>query len=171
MNKLKPEHHQEQFDRWMAEYLPVLHHVARAFATGADRDDLLQEMMLSLWKAVPYYRGNSKPSTFIYKVSHNTALTWVRTEKRRRVSTADLEDFHALPAPSVDPATADQLEMLYAAIRRLPELDRSLILLQLDGLGYEEMAGIHGLSISNVGVRLNRIRTRLIQDIQGEEER
>lgn len=61
------------FDRWLAEHAAVLHHVANGFAEGSDRHDLMQELLLALWRAVPAYRGGARPSTFIYRVAHNTA--------------------------------------------------------------------------------------------------
>ena len=67
------------------------------------------------------------------------------------------------------PAQDELLEQLYAAIRSLPEVDRSLILLSLDGVSYDEMATIHGLSESNVGVRLNRIKQRLTQQLNEKD--
>src|SRR5215207_3414460 len=122
MNNTTPAQQQECFDKWMADYLPVLHHVARAFAAPADHDDLIQEILLAVWKAIPYYKGTAKPSTFIYKVSHNAALTWRRTEKRRTLPTTPLEDLpHLAAAPEIDREAADRLEELCAAIRTLPE--------------------------------------------------
>lgn len=157
------------FDRWLADHAAVLHHVTNGFAAGADRHDLMQELLLALWRAVPAYRGGAQPSTFIYRVAHNAALTWKRTEKnyRRQV---DRFEADALRATRVEPATAgreqETLELLYAQIRRLPPVDRSLILLHLDGVSYAGMAEIHGLTESNVGVRLNRLKQKLSDALQ-----
>jgi RNA polymerase sigma factor (sigma-70 family) len=156
------QHH--LFDRWLAEHAAVLHHVANGFAEGADRHDLMQELLLAVWRAVPAYRGGAQPSTFIYRVAHNTALTWKRTERnyRRRV---DRFEADVLRAPSNEAHAANReseaLELLYQQIRRLPPVDRSLILLHLDGVSYAGMAEIHGLTESNVGVRLNRLKQKL----------
>jgi RNA polymerase sigma factor (sigma-70 family) len=153
---------QQQFGQWVQEHGAILHHVVNGFASGHDRNDLMQELLLALWKAVPAFRRDAQPSTFIYRVSHNAAMTWQRTQRnyRRRV-----EQFEALiPAEtSVDDSAsgAERLERLYAEIRRLAPLDRSLILLSLDGVSYRGMAAIHGLSESNVGVRLTRLKQKL----------
>lgn len=152
------------FDRWLAEHAAVLHHVANGFAEGADRHDLMQELMLALWRAVPAYRGGAQPSTFIYRVAHNTALTWKRTERnyRQRVDRFEADALRATHTePVVSARERETLELLYAAIRGLPPVDRSLILLHLDGVSYADMAEIHGLTESNVGVRLNRLKQRL----------
>jgi RNA polymerase sigma factor (sigma-70 family) len=155
------------FERWMRDHVAILYRVANAFALGADRHDLMQELMLAVWKAVPQFRGESKPSTFLYRVSHHAALTWKRSQRRysRKVEElARLAPPDAAPGPST--VERDALERVYAAIHQLPETDRSLILLSLDGLSYREMAQIHGLSESNVGVRLNRIKARLAQSLE-----
>jgi RNA polymerase sigma-70 factor (ECF subfamily) len=157
------------FDRWLAEYAAVLHHVANGFAEGADRHDLMQELLLALWRAVPAYRGGALPSTFIYRVAHNTALTWKRTERnyRQRVDRFEadaLRETHAAPAMSV--RERETLELVYVHIRRLPPVDRSLILLHLDGVSYAAMAEIHGLTENNVGVRLNRLKQKLTDALQ-----
>jgi RNA polymerase sigma factor (sigma-70 family) len=161
---------EEIFDSWLREHAAILHHVANGFATGADRHDLMQELLLAVWRAVPAFRAASLPSTFIFRVTHNAALTWKRTEKSYRQR---LDNFQALNTESTVAAHASAgetpdapLELLYAAIRTLEPLDRSLVLLQLDGVSYAQIAEIHGLSESNVGVRLNRIRHKLTAIIQ-----
>lgn len=161
---------QKRFTEWMTEYGPIIHHVVNGFAAGGDRDDLLQVVMLAVWKSVPSFRGEARASTFIYRVSHNAALLWTRTEKnyRRRI-----ERFSQLqPVEStadVDSSPDERLANLYAAIRSLKPVDRSLMLLFLDGLAYREMAEILGLSESNIGVKLNRIKTQLTQTLKGKD--
>jgi len=163
-------HQQAIFDDWLREHAAILHHVANGFATGADRHDLMQELMLALWRAVPAFRAASLPSTFIFRVTHNAALTWKRAERgyRRRLDIFEQEPALA-PAAIAGPGDetpADSLELLYSAIRSLEPLDRSLVLLQLDGVSYAQIAEIHGLTESNVGVRLNRIKHKLTAIIQ-----
>ncbi len=163
-NNVKDDDHKTCFEEWHRAHGAVLHHVANGFATGADRDDLMQDLLLALWRAVPAFRAGAKPSTFIYRVAHNAALTWKRgrTNYRKRV-----EGFAASPLlerqaePETSSRDGEALELIYAAIRRLPPLDRSLILLHLDGVAYAEMAAIHDLSESNVGARLTRLRRKL----------
>ena len=160
------------FDGWLREHAAILHHVANAFATGADRHDLMQELMLALWRAVPAFRAASLASTFIFRVTHNAALTWMRAERsyRRRLDT--FQQQHASPdlaAGAGLDASTDLLELLYGAIRTLEPLDRSLLLLQLDGASYAQIAEIHGLSESNVGVRLNRLKHKLTSIVQEKQ--
>jgi len=156
--------HSAAFERWLGEHAAVLHHVANGFAAGADRHDLMQELLLAVWRAVPAFKKGAQPSTFIFRVAHNAALTWKRTQKnyQKRV-----DRFEALSMPAEPRAdhTSDRdretLELLYTRIRELPPIERSLILLHLDGASYTDMAAIHGLSEGNVGVRLNRLKQKL----------
>jgi RNA polymerase sigma factor (sigma-70 family) len=157
------------FDRWLAEHAAVLHHVANGFAEGADRHDLMQELLLAVWRAVPAYRGGAQPSTFIYRVAHNAALTWKRTERnyRRQVDRFEADALQATCAePVVSARERESLELLYTAIRRLPPVDRSLVLLHLDGVAYATIADLHGLTESNVGARLTRLRQKLTSDLE-----
>lgn len=141
---LKTQH--ERFESWMTNHIAILYRVVNGFADGDDRNDLMQEVMLAVWKAVPSFRGDAQPTTFLYRVSHNTALTWQRTQRnyRKRLDEAERRSMVEIPDPPE--GHGDQLAQLYAAIRQLPELDRSLILLSLDGVSYFDMANIHGLS-------------------------
>ncbi len=154
------------FERWMENHVAILHRVVNGFAVGADRSDLMQEVMLAVWKSVPSFRKEAKASTFIYRVSHNAAMTWQRTERRHRERVAIVEASLPDQATTSNSDLQDQrLQEIYGAIQTLPSLDRSLMLLSLDGLRYHEIASIHGLSESNVGARLTRIRKRLLTQL------
>lgn len=157
------------FTQWIDEHAAVLHHVANGFAEGTDRNDLVQELMLAVWRAVPAFKSTARPSTFIYKVAHNAALTWKRSQRHYQCR---IEQYGSLHLPDAESGSApsdrerETLELVYAAIRQMPPLDRSLILLHLDGVSYAEMANIHGLSESNVGVRLNRLKQKLSESLK-----
>jgi RNA polymerase sigma-70 factor (ECF subfamily) len=150
----------------MRDHVAILHHVVQAFAIGADRNDLMQEVMLALWRAVPAFHGDSQSSTFVYRVAHNAALIWHRTERkhRRHVAVASEVDWMVRPEAGRERSdTPARLDAVYAALRSLAPIDRSLLLLSLDGLSYRDIAGIHGISESNVGARLTRARLRLAE--------
>lgn len=147
------------FRLWVSEHERILLHVASGFADGADRDDLLQEILLGLWQALPAFRGDAKPATFIYRVAQNVALTRWRRNARQPVPQS-LDDIAAEPA-APEPARYERSEQLYAAIRRLPATDSALLLMHLDDCSYRVIADALGISESNVGVRLTRLRHRL----------
>lgn len=152
----------EAFAAWLASHLATLRRTARAFAEPADQHDLMQELTVALWKARPRFRGEAANTTFVHRVAHNAALTWRRGETRRRKRQEGVAAELAVRAEEhPDTPEADLLERLYAAIRTLPPLDRSLILLSLDGLAYGAIARVHGLTETNIGARLTRVRARL----------
>lgn len=159
------------FAGWMKEQLSVLHRISRAFAESADQHDLMQELMLAVWKAAPAFRGSSAPSTFIYRVALNRALTWRRSEtgRKRRATDAGAE-WHAIANQPADGAEAALLDRLYGAIRRLRPVDRSLILMALDGVPHSEIGRIHDFSETNVAVRLNRARKRISDLVQEQDD-
>ena len=162
--------HLDRFETWTTAHAGVIHRVARGFAAPDDFNDLFQELLLALWKAIPSFRQDSQPSTFIYRVCHNAALTWKRTQRnyQRKIEhfeAAGPKDEHG-PASAIEPIT-EMLDRLYSEIRELPPVDRSLCLLSLDGVSYREMAAIHGLSESNVGVRLSRLKDKLAEKMKG----
>lgn len=151
----------------MADHRGILVRISTGFAAPADRDDLIQEMMVALWHAIPHFRGDARPSTFIYRVAQNTALVW-----RRRFNARPPHDELDVDMPAAGPPPPDEQldlasrdERLYRAIGSLRDIDRSLVLMHLDGLSYREMAEVTGLGESNVGVRLNRARKQLAHTI------
>ncbi|MBI5380709.1 MAG: sigma-70 family RNA polymerase sigma factor [Opitutae bacterium] len=162
----------ERFQLWLAEHRGIVIKVARSFApTPGDAADLQQEILLQLWLSLENYAGQAKLSTWIYRVSLNTALTWRRGVARRERRIAPTADFSQVAAEAASPAErADQrelLEKLYAAIHALPASDRALVLLSLDGLAYREIADITGLTENHVGVALTRARRRLAGLLKG----
>ncbi len=136
--------------------------IARSFVEVADdQRDLLQEMQVQLWRSVSQFAGQAKPSTWIYRVCLNTALTWRRSETRRRhlLASVDARDL----APGRTESTDPRLEELYGAIRDLRAADRALVLLYLDDRSYREIAEILGITETNTGVRLQRVKRVLAE--------
>lgn len=136
---------------------------ARAFTdNAADRDDLSQEILLALWQALPQFRGQAKLSTYVYRVAHSCALNWKRSRQRysHKIDSFGLEITEDAPAASA--TQRERIDWLYARIRELPPVDRSLLLLHLDQLAYAEIADVTGLTEANVGVRLHRLKQHLI---------
>ena len=149
------------FDSWLSTYQGVLFKVVRAYAfTPHDQEDLFQEIATQVWISVPNFAGNSAPSTWIYRVALNTAISWSRKELRHQDKIKALDGDAAALRPN-DSAVDPRLDWLYEQIRQLNELDRSLTLLLLDGFSYKEMADALGLSETNVGVRIHRIKAHL----------
>ncbi len=160
------------FKAWLGEHRGIVVKVTRSFASAlADAADLEQELLLQLWISVSSYAGQAKPSTWIYRVCLNTALTWRRGTVRRDKRLDPEADIGRIATEAASPAERagqrELLEKLYAAIQTLPQFDRALVLLSLDGLAYREIAEITGLTENHVGVALTRARQRLAQHLKG----
>ena len=137
-----------------------------------DKDDLFQEILLQIWSSIPGFQGSAKETTWIYRVALNTALVWKRTEKRKRKRfRTEFLDIQEISQAKGDCNELSQnqyvLNQVYDSIRQLPKSESSILLLYLDGLSYDEMADVIGISKSNVGVRLNRAKKKLAQSLKG----
>lgn len=157
---MQEEQQKEIFNGWLKQHKGIFFKVVRAYAFNIhDQDDLFQEIALQVWKSIPDFRGDSKPSTWIYRVALFTALTWTRQE-RKQPPTESIAD-----APqALMPQEAEQDERigwLYEQIAQLEPIDRSICLLMFEGFRYREMAEMLGISESNVGVRVHRIKQQL----------
>lgn len=149
------------FDEWLDQYQGLLFKVVRAYAfTPHDHDDLFQEIAVQVWKSIPNFNGDSAVSTWIYRVALYTAIGWTRKEKKHRRNNRPLSGYEQALTSSIQPQN-DRLAWLYEQIAQFNKIDRSLILLLLDGFSYREIAAILGISESNVGVKIYRIKKRL----------
>ena len=125
-----------------------------------DQQDLYQDIVYQLWKSFDSFRGDSKVSTWMYRIALNTALTRLRRGKRQgypvSIDKAILEytDNH-------DPEFEERLKMLYEQVGQLNVLEKGIMLLLLEGKKYGEIAKITGLTPSNVGTRVSRIKEKL----------
>ncbi len=155
------------FKQWLGGHQGLIFKVARAYAgTPEDQDDLFQDILLQLWLSIPNFQGRAKISTWIYRVTLNTALVWKRSEKKRRKHSVLMTEFR--PQQSNCSGQPEEIiGRLYEAIRELTKVDAAVVLMHLDGLAYSEMAEILGISESNVGVKLNRAKKQLAQLLKG----
>ncbi|HYF30170.1 MAG TPA: sigma-70 family RNA polymerase sigma factor [Chitinophagaceae bacterium] len=126
-----------------------------------NRKDLFQEVVLQLWRSFSAFRKECATSTWIYRVALNTAISNFRKEsKKPSKQPLGLSEFEIpdIPAGNDD---RENKSMLKLAIEKLTEIEKAIIMLYLDEKSYEEISEIVGISISNVGVRLNRIKNKL----------
>lgn len=126
-----------------------------------DRRDLFQEIVLQLWKAFPTFRHEANISTWMYRIGMNTAISNYRKEKIRKPAVAFSKLTFPLPDLSESEENIMETALLYKAINHLSQIEKALVLLYLDEKSYEEMSVILGISKTNVGVKLNRIKTKL----------
>ena len=161
------------FQRWLREHIGLMLKVVRTCAaTPNDLEDLFQDVLVNLWTSIPNFRGDAKETTWIYRVSFNTALVWQRGERRRHRQHATFVKHEATaksPTNSADERLDHEfVDRLYAAIRQLPKVDASLALMHLDGLSYQEMSEVLGISENYIGVKLTRVRKQLADQLRGE---
>lgn len=130
-----------------------------SFYTDKDHPigDLYQEVVLNLWKAYPSFRGESKYSTWIYRIALNTCVSFYRRSKKDVVYVDISMDIPEIPDNS------EQIKELYSLINKLGKIERALVLLYLDDKPYKEIAEITGLTVTNVATKLSRIKDKLKQ--------
>ena len=152
---------ERQFENLVREHKRTIYTVCYMFSkNSAEVDDLFQEILIRLWKGFDSFEKRSSARTWIYRVALNVAINNDRKE-RRRISTVPLT-IDIDPYEADDPST-QQIRQLYDRINKLDLIDRSLILLWLEGVTYEEIGAIIGITPSNVGVRLLRIKDKLVK--------
>lgn len=125
-----------------------------------DREDLFQEIVLQLWRSFPGYKGEAKITTWMYRIALNTAITHLRKETRRAKSTQLDEVALQVPA-GLEPEPEERVEAMYRAIQQLTTVEKALVMLYMDDHSYRSMTEIMGISESNVGFKLNRIKAKL----------
>jgi RNA polymerase sigma-70 factor (ECF subfamily) len=123
--------------------------------------DLYQEVVLNLWKAFPSFRGDSKYSTWIYRIALNTCVSFYRRSKKN-ISYVDI----SMDIPDVVDNN-EEIQELYKLINRLGKIERALVLLYLDDKSYKEIAEITGLTVTNVATKISRIKDKL-RDMSNE---
>jgi RNA polymerase sigma factor (sigma-70 family) len=158
------------FDAVFDEYGPALRRLAARYARArGDQDDLFQDVMVAVWRALPTHRGECSERTFVFRIAENRAISYL---SRRPPPAADVSEALNLPAPAETPeqtASHNQRgERLAAAVSQLPPGYREVVALTLEGLSYRETADVLGINESNVGARLTRARAQLRQ-LLGEE--
>ena len=149
------------FEEWLSQHKALIFKIVRAYAFNTtDQDDLFQEIIIQVWHSIPAFRKESAVTTWLYRVSLNNAIKWTKKERKHsRSETIDGVE-HILVENRI--RTDERLSWLYEEISKLDEIDRSVTLLLLDGFSYKEMASILGITESNVGVKINRIKKHLI---------
>ena len=151
------------FEARLHAYAGIVRKVAASYAWNPhDRDDLMQDIVAALWQAWPRYDPSRPFATWMYRVALNVAISQVRGEtRRRRHHIAYDADLHDAAAPTAAHEDDEQLALLQQAMQSLDPMNRALLMLHLDERSHREIAEVLGISESNVGTKLTRIKAHL----------
>lgn len=152
---------EQQFEELVKQYKRTIYSVCYMFSRDKEEiNDLFQEILVRLWLGFDQFEQRSSVSTWVYRIALNTAINSDKRAKRRPQTvplSTDIDPY--------DPqeSSLEQVRQLYALINQLDVMDRGLVLLWLEGIGYDEIAAIMGITVANVGIKLHRIKEKLVQ--------
>ena len=140
----------------------IVHKICRIYTTNKHaHDDLFQEITIQLWKNYTKFRGDSKFSTWMYRVALNTAISLYR-KSNRTIKTQDISEIaFKIKSNDYDDTQEKQLQSLYKAIHQLNDIDKALIFLYLEDKPYKEISETLGISSVNARVKMNRAKEKL----------
>lgn len=155
---------EQAFEQLVREHKRTIYTVCYMFSKNkSEVDDLFQEILIRLWLGFDTFEERSSAKTWVHRVALNAAINQEK-KQRHRVETIPLS-VDIDPFDADDPST-QQIRQLYDRINQLDLIDRGLILLWLEGISYEEIGAIIGITPSNVGVRLVRIKNKLVKTMK-----
>ena len=159
------------FDRIVRTHGDALSRVAWGYVDGAaDHDDLLQDILVAIWQALPRFRGDSSERTFVFRIAHNRGCTFVARRRHHEPLNDDASIADPRPGPDDIMDDAGRRERLARAVRTLPDAQRQAVLLRLEGFSLSEIAALQATSEATVSVRLTRGRDRLRALLGGSDE-
>ncbi len=153
---------EHRFVTQLEEHQNIVHKICRLYTNNSDaHNDLFQEITIQLWRAYPKFRGESKFSTWMYRVALNTAITLYRKSKRN-IHTQDYEGVSfKITSEPYDDTEEQQLKLMYSALKNLNDIDKALVFLYLENKNYKEIADTLGITEVNARVKMNRIKEKL----------
>jgi len=152
----------EQFLNILENNIGIIMKIARAYTSiKQDREDLINDITLELWKSFKNFKGKSKVSTWIYRVALNTSMNYQRKKKNDTLFPATHDFKTEVSEWLYQQNNSEQSEILYQCIDELNELNKAIILLYLDGNSHDDISEITGISKTNVGTRISRIKEQI----------
>ncbi len=153
---------EHSFVEQLQKHQNIVHKVCRLYTNNSQaHNDLFQEITIQLWRAYPKFRGDSKFSTWMYRVGLNTAITLYR-KRKRSIKTQEFESVQfKIKADEYDDTEDQQLKLLYEAVHQLNDIEKALVFLYLEDKDYREISGTLGISEVNARVKMNRVKKKL----------
>ena len=148
---------EKEFIKAIQENQQIIFKVANMYMdTNADREDLFQEILLNAWKGIKNFRGESKFSTWLYRVALNTSISFFKKDKKQHA----LQEFdgNKISFSEVAETEQEQLSAMNKAIAELSKIDKALVMLYLEDYSYQQIADVMGITTNNVAVKMNRIK-------------
>ena len=159
---------EQEFTQMIRDNQSILYKITSMYTRSrVDQQDLYQDVVYQLWRSYDSFRGDSKRSTWLYRVAMNTAITHLKSGQKQYTGTP-IENTILQGADSEDGELESRIKQLYEHVYRLNVLDRGIMLLLLEGKKYEEIAEITGLTATNVGTRISRIKRKLEKTMSHE---
>jgi len=156
------ENLEQDFVRRLRENQNIIHKICRLYTSGEDaHKDLFQEITIQLWKAYPKFRGDSKFSTWAYRVALNTAITLYRKSTRSVATTEYDSSRHFIRQEDYNYEEEEQIKLMYEAVYQLNDIEKALVFMYLEDKDYAEISETLGISEVNARVKMNRIKTKL----------
>jgi RNA polymerase sigma factor (sigma-70 family) len=157
---------ERRFDRILGEHGAAISRLAYSYeAIAGIREELVQEIALAIWQALPHFRGECSERTFVFRIAHNRGLTHVARRRPPQQSLDDLEEAYEpvdpRPHPDEHLVQMKQRQQFASAVQSLPLAHRQIIVLTLEGLSHAEIGEVLGITENNVAVRLTRARKAL----------
>ncbi|MEO6915064.1 MAG: RNA polymerase sigma factor [Chitinophagaceae bacterium] len=153
-----------EFIEGVREHENIIWKVISVYLDNPDEhEDLRQEILLNAWKGIRTFRGESKFSTWLYRVALNTAITFYKKDKKHQGVHKSMPDNFVEPVD--EPADHENRLAMNEAIDRLSTIDKAVVMLYLDDYSYPEIADMLGITVNNLAVKMNRIKWRLKQKI------
>ena len=148
----------DEFVELVTRYKDVIFKVCYIYAEKDDIEDYYQEVLIQIWRSLPKFRGESKVTTWIYRISLNTCISHVRKNTKGNINKVSLIDVNLWEN---DIEKKQQVDEMYSLINKLNKLEKAVILLWLEDRDYEEIASVVGITKANVAVKINRIKEKL----------
>jgi len=149
-----------QFTELIRQHVGLIHKIAYAYCRDAtDREDVVQETLVQLWRSRDRYDERYRQATWIYRIALNVAISFHRRERRHQERRTAIDEHPIAVAEAVEPG--EDVQLLLRCVDALGALDKALVLLYLDGNDHASIADVLGISVSNVGTKLGRIKERL----------
>jgi len=153
---------ERSFVQQLQENQNLIHKICRLYTDGEDaHKDLFQEITIQLWKAFPQFRGDSKFTTWAYRVGLNTAITLYR-KKTKSINTIEFDGkLHKIDQDEYNYEEEEHIKLLYQAVQQLNDIEKALVFMYLEDKDYSEIAETLGISEVNARVKMNRIKGKL----------